>query len=468
MDEKDILDGLRNMVSSLTGNREISIQSLAQSGSNRRYYRLCAGDESFIGTFVPDPAEGLCFVELARNFIRAGRSVPEILSVSSDCRLYVQEDLGDTSLFSTLSSPEAKEYLKDTLIRLVELQKTPEDIWRNACLSGAFSRRQVLWDLNYFKYEYMKPREIAFDEERLEDDFQLISERLTSIPDKEWGFMMRDCQSRNVMITKRGPVFIDFQGGRRGPALYDAVSMLWQARAGFDSKTRYEMLDFYCDSFCDGDDKKKQSMLSWLDDMVLFRTLQVLGAYGFRGLVQRKAHFLMSIPGALANLRDLVSCRVLDRYPELKRCSLALTETEPFDMSADSKRLTVEVFSFSYKKGYPEDLSGNGGGFMFDCRALHNPGRYACYRSLTGRDEPVIRFLEERGEVSAFLKAAWTMTDAAVERYVTRGFTRLQIGFGCTGGQHRSVYSAERTADHIKEIFPEVNVSLIHREHPEA
>ncbi|MDE6057439.1 MAG: phosphotransferase, partial [Muribaculaceae bacterium] len=246
--------------------------------------------------------------------------------------------------------------------------------------------------------------------------------------------------------------------------LYDAVSMLWQARAGFDPEFRMKMIDFYCDAFCGGQQDKKREMLSSLGDIVLFRTLQVLGAYGFRGLVQRKAHFLLSIPGALANLSQLIDDGILDSYPELKRCAQLLTCSLS---SADGKGeggLLVEVISFSYKKGYPDDLSGNGGGFMFDCRALHNPGRYVEYRNLTGRDKPVADFLESQGEVEGFLKSAWALTDAAIERYVRRRFTRLQIGFGCTGGQHRSVYSAERTAAHIRRLFPEVKVLLRHRE----
>ncbi|MDE6290292.1 MAG: phosphotransferase, partial [Muribaculaceae bacterium] len=293
------------------------------------------------------------------------------------------------------------------------------------------------------------------------------AEKLTSIPDEFCVFMMRDFQSRNVMVTDKGPVFIDFQGGRRGPALYDAVSMLWQARAGFSNEFRMEMLDFYCDSFCGGNQVKKQKMLTSLNDIIIFRTLQVLGAYGFRGLVQRKAHFILSIPGALSNLRDLLREGALDEYQELKRCAVTLTADDKSPIKNDGKSLTVEVFSFSYKKGYPEDNSGNGGGFMFDCRGMHNPGRYKRYKELTGRDRDVVDFLENCGEAQRFLKNAWSLTDATIERYVARGFTRLQIGFGCTGGQHRSVYCAERTTSHIREMFPEVDVCLLHREHPE-
>lgn len=467
MDEKEIVERLRRLLPNVKERAGASIQPIEQSGSDRRYFRIVAGDARYIGTYVPDSREGRCFVQLAEGFSKAGRSVPEVIAVSDDCRFYLQEDLGDASLFSELRSPHGIELIKETLLQLVRLQQTPQEVWKDVCMARPFGIRQGMWDLNYFKYEYLKPMEIIFDEDLLEDDFERLSDRLVSINKEYWGFMMRDCQSRNVMVSTRGPVFIDFQGGRMGPALYDAVSFLWQARAGFDDEFRMDMIDFYCEAYCHGDKEKKGEMLASLGDLVLFRTLQVLGAYGFRGLIQRKAHFILSIPGALANLKKLITCGTLDPYHELKRCAEILTSRSLSMEELERCGLTVEIFSFSYKKGYPEDLSGNGGGFMFDCRALHNPGRYAQYRSLTGRDKAVIDFLEARGEVGGFLRNAWSLTDPAIERYIARGFTKLQIGFGCTGGQHRSVYSAEQTAAHVRTIFPEVNVRLIHREHPE-
>lgn len=435
------------------------------SGSDRLYFRISAGDVSCIGTFVPDAVEGKCFVRLALDFLQQDVAVPKILAVSSDFHSYLQEDLGSRSLFSVLGSDYAESLVKETLVRLVALQKTPEKTWINDCMHDQFSHRQAMWDLNYFKYEYLKPRNLIFDENRLEDDFELLANRLVRIPDKFWGFMMRDCQSRNVMIAESGPVFIDFQGGRRGPAIYDVVSFLWQARAAFSNEFRSSMLDFYCNEFCDGALNTKEEMLSSLDDMVLFRTLQVLGAYGFRGLVQHKSHFLLSIPGALANLNSLLNKGAIDLYKELKKVAQALVADPMFSSDDNEGSLVVEIFSFSYKKGYPMDLSGNGGGFMFDCRAMHNPGRYNEYKHLTGKDEAVIDFLEKRGEVQSFLNNAWALTDPAIERYLSRGFNHIQIGFGCTGGQHRSVYCAEHTADHVRNLFPEAIVRLIHREH---
>lgn len=463
----DAENSLRNLFESFYNINDVCMTPIAGSGSDRLYFRMSAKSLSCIGTFVPDAAEGKCFVDLAKDFLKYGHAVPEIYAVSSDFHCYLQEDLGDISLFSILGSPEEETLVKETMHRLASLQKTPEIVWKSDCLNNYFSVRQAMWDLNYFKYEYLKPANITFDEDRLEDDFERFAEKLVMESDKFSGFMMRDCQSRNVMITDSGPVFIDFQGGRRGPVLYDAVSFLWQARAGFSDEFRASMLDYYCQTFCDDDNGKKTEMLLMLDDMVLFRTLQVLGAYGFRGLVQKKSHFLLSIPGALANLKTLLDKGVLDKYPELCKVSSVLVNDSLIVSYNPNGGLVVEIYSFSYKKGYPQDLSGNGGGFIFDCRALHNPGRYKEYRNLTGKDEAVIKYLDGIGEVQPFLKGVWALTDASIERYLRRGFTHIQIGFGCTGGQHRSVYCAEHTASHVKEVFPEVDIRILHREHPE-
>lgn len=469
----DSINILKNLFISFFGSIPTSIDALPQAGSDRRYWRLAGSGHSAIGTFGPDIGENRCFIGLAGAFKAAGIvAVPEIYAVAEDETHYLQEDLGSVSLFDLIHSEDAEGLIRETLDRLVSLQQTPEKKLEKECRYRPFSKRQIFWDLNYFKYEYLKPSGITYDEERLEDDFELLASRLMDIY-KEWpAFMMRDCQSRNVMMSSKGPVFIDFQGGRRGPALYDAISFLWQARAGFSPDFRRKMLIHYANRYCREDDGKVSAFLSGTAELVLFRTLQVLGAYGFRGLVQQRAHFILSIPGALRNLRELLDDGNLDRYPELKKVSTLLISDIRFaDKTgrsdiADRKRLNVEVFSFSYKKGYPADYSGNGGGFMFDCRAMHNPGRYAEYRHLTGRDKAVIDFLEKRGEVFGFLNSAWSMVDPAVERYIQRGFSNLQIGFGCTGGQHRSVFCAEHTARHLKILFPEANVILTHREHP--
>lgn len=468
MTNSDIQSILKNLYVDLHPGSDIGaveMTELPQAGGDRRYFRLSGRYGSCIGTFAPDANEARCFVSLAKDFYKAGCSVPGILVHTPDFHFYLQEDLGDVSLFSQARSDVIESLVEGTLKSLVQLQHTPPSIWLNDVMNSGFCRRQVMWDLNYFKYEFLKPSGVVFDEDLLENDFEKFSDVLTGMPKRLWGFMMRDCQSRNVMLSSRGPVMIDFQGGRHGPALYDAVSLLWQARAGFSHDFRQRMMMRYAELFCHGDLDMQKEMLSYLNGFVLFRTLQVLGAYGFRGLVQHRSHFILSIPGAVDNLRHLLMQGSLNAYPELENVCRSISFDERYKI-VEKNGLTVEIFSFSYRKGYPSDLSGNGGGFMFDCRAMHNPGRYAEYNLLTGRDKPVVDFLVEKGEAQAFLKSVWSLTDPAVERYLSRGFSNLQIGFGCTGGQHRSVYCAEATARHIRTLFPEVNVSLTHREHP--
>ena len=309
----------------------------------------------------------------------------------------------------------------------------------------------------------MKPAGVSFDENGLETDFQNFT---SSLLDRQpFGLMYRDCQSRNVMYHGGQLWWIDFQSARRGPVLYDLASFLWQAKAGFSTSFRHEMSEVYLERLCHHIGMDIASLRSLLPDMVLFRTLQVLGAYGLRGLTERKAHFVESIPSALSNADELQEQGVLDAYPSLKAAIKSVVALPRFHKYDSGGKLVVSVFSFSYKKGYPEDLSGNGGGFMFDCRSLHNPGRYEQYKPLTGRDAAVCEFLENRGEIQPFLQNAWALTDPAIERYISRGFSSLQIGFGCTGGRHRSVYSADATARHIEAVFGDrVIVRLEHRE----
>ena len=323
-----------------------------------------------------------------------------------------------------------------------------------------------MWDLNYFKYEFLKPAGVDFNEDLLEDDFETFATSLVETDPRLWGFMMRDCQSRNVMLSP-DPVFIDYQGGRFGPCIYDAVSFVMQARARFSAEMRQELLRVYAKAFSEARRIPSDVVLEAVCRFSLFRTLQVLGAYGFRGLVQKRAHFIESIPAALENLAALSAGGALDAYPGLSAAACSLLSESRFSpalMREDDGRLHVKVFSFSYKRGYPEDLTGNGGGFMFDCRGMHNPGRYDRYKPLTGRDPEVAEFLKERGEADLFAARAFEMVSPSVERYIKRGFSSLQIGFGCTGGRHRSVYCAERMARNIAESFPEVVVELIHRE----
>lgn len=438
------------------------------AGSDRRYSRLAGPDPdvpSVVRAESDDVTENRSFIGLARAFREYGVNIPEIYDVSDDEKTYYLEDLGSIDLFSLVGTDEFEPVAVEALQILARMQTAPREIWEPHVQHPQFSVRQVLFDLNYFKYSFLKLSGVVFDEERLQDEFERFATGLVDIPENELGFMYRDFQSRNVMVRNGEPWFIDFQGGRRGPVLYDAVSFLWQAKAALPDDMKTRLLSVYAGEYGRLTGVSPGVLLRRLPDLLIFRTLQVLGAYGMRGLTQRRAHFLQSIPSGLKNLRSLLESPRMNDFPELKRVAGELCSLERFAVpSAEDKRLHIKVMSFSYKKGYPDDFSGNGGGFMFDCRAMHNPGRYEAYKSLTGRAEPVIRFLEEREEVQKFLEAVALLVDPAVERYIARGFTSLQIGFGCTGGQHRSVYCAERTARRLHDLYPEAKVELIHRE----
>lgn len=440
------------------------IEMLAGAGSDRIYYRLRGeGVMPLVATFGDNVVENSSFIGLSKSFERLGLPVPSVKAVGENGDVYLQEDLGDLSLLQSLSGDKRLEYSEKALRELVRLQVVDEAEWADVVMNGAFSVRQIMWDFNYFKYEFLKPGGFIFDEDRLEDDFVAFSKRLMSVPQKLWGFMYRDFQSRNIMIKDGSPFFIDFQGGRKGPLLYDAVSFLWQAKAGFTEKERQHLLGIYASELSAVRGIPENDILSMVGMFALFRTLQVLGAYGLRGLIEKRAHFIESIPGAIGNLNDLMEQGELDSYPEMKRIALQIASSR-FASIERGDGLVVKVFSFSYKKGYPEDLSGNGGGFMFDCRGMHNPGRYDEYKPLTGLDAPVIDFLEERGEVQKFVANALELVSPSVERYLQRGFSSLQIGFGCTGGRHRSVYCAQKVAERLAETFPDARIELCHRE----
>lgn len=441
------------------------VTELPGAGSDRRYWRLSGGGRSAVGAEASDIREAAAFRNLDLSFHARGVRVPRFIAALPDCSLYLLEDLGDTQLLSILSTDGGREVARKAMVSLADMQTLPEEAWAPSVIF-AMDRRQVMWDLCYFKYEFLKPSGVVFDESALEDDFESFADSILSIPPERWGFMHRDCQSRNVMVHDGEPYWIDFQGGRRGPCLYDAVSFIWQARAGLPDDFRHELLHIYADAFCRRRGISKPDFLSDLPTLRLFRLLQTLGAYGFRGLVEHKAQFVASIPAALANLDSLCDEGAADRWPELLRVCRTLAEHPRFRsvMVPAPDRLTISVFSFSYKKGYPDDFSGNGGGFMFDCRAVPNPGRLERYKSRTGLDDDVIEFLEDREETFAFLAPALSLASASARRYIERGFNSLQLGFGCTGGRHRSVYSAEVAARVLAKKFPEARVVVVHRE----
>jgi aminoglycoside/choline kinase family phosphotransferase len=460
---------LAQLYQSYTGEAPTSIEPLPGAGSNRKYFRL-KGKESLIGVYGTSTEENRAFIYMARHFSQKGLPVPRILAEAADQSAYLQDDLGDISLFQFIKqgresgnfSDEETNILKQTIRLLPQIQfEGNKEMNFSYCYPLAtFNHRSVLWDLNYFKYCFLKATGLEFQENLLEDDFERMADTLLQIEPQV--FMYRDFQSRNIMIREEKPYFIDFQGGRKGPFYYDVASFLWQAKANYPDSLRQELLDEYLDALRPYHAIDKEQLLTTLRHFVLFRTLQVLGAYGFRGYFEKKAHFIQSVPYAIENLRQLLETD-FPEYPYLCLMLRKLTELPQFASIRNRRKLTVRVMSFSYKKGIPEDPSGNGGGYVFDCRAVHNPGKYEQYKQLTGRDKPVIDFLEQDGEILQFLEHVDALADAHVQRFLERGFTNLSICFGCTGGQHRSVYSAEHVAHHLNEKFG-VRIRLIHRE----
>ncbi len=464
------MNELKLLFKELSTEKLESIEELSASGSNRRYFRLASINATFIGVEGTSVQENKSFIEMAKHFHSQGLPVPKVLAESPDGKYYLQEDLGNTLLFDAISEgrktgvfcESEKVLLRKTMTKLAEFQVIGARNFNfSVCYpQPEFNERSILWDLNYFKYCFLKSTGIEFQEELLEDDFKKISELL--LRSKTNTFMYRDFQSRNVMIKEDEPYFIDFQGGRKGPIYYDVASFLWQAKAQYKAELKEELLQIYLNKIKELIEIDEINFRKQLKHFVLFRTLQVLGAYGFRGYFEKKPHFLQSIPYAIENLRDIVKADYAE-YPYLLLILKEMTELKQFNEVTVQKPLVVKIYSFSYKKGIPNDDSGNGGGFVFDCRAVNNPGKYERYANLTGLDESVKQFLEADGEITTFLEYATKLVDATVIRYKDRGFENLMISFGCTGGRHRSVYSAQHLAEYISKTH-KVKVHLIHRE----
>ena len=498
---------LKELYREWCGQDPVSVERLPGAGSNREYYRMTnAEGVSVIGCKGTSREENHAFLSLARHFAKRQLPVPAVLAASSDEMHYLQDDLGSTSLFDAIRggreaggryNVKERELLRRTIRELPNMQiRGARGLDFSVCYPQPdFNQEGVLFDLNYFKYCFLKATGLDFHELKLEAGFRMLAKDL--VRDETTAFLYRDFQARNVMLNDDGkPYFIDFQGGRRGPYYYDVASFLWQASARYSSSLRKELIQEYYDALKQYTEvPSMRDFNERLQLFVLFRTLQVLGAYGFRGYFERKAHFIQSIPPAIQNLRDLIAANdfpypylvdMLKRLTELPQFAMQPTEPTPrkdgykttdrnpypanpsdgkatFSKYDGKGPLVVKVFSFSYHKGIPEDDSGNGGGYVFDCRSTHNPGRYEPYKQLTGIDEPVIRFLEDDGEILTFLDSVYKLADAHVARYIQRGFTSLMFSFGCTGGQHRSVYSAQHLAEHISEKFG-VEVRLLHRE----
>lgn len=465
------MERLHRLYETYYGCRPEKVLPMTGSASNRRYCRLASEAGTCVGVIGTDYNENRAFITLAGHFRAKGIAAPEVLAVSDDGMVYLQEDLGRDQLFNLLVQARKKgedvsqieEYLCETMAVLPKIQfAAAEGLDFSICYpQPAFDRRMVMFDLNYFKYCFLKTSGLEFNEAMLQDDFERFADDLLKYDTDT--FMYRDFNARNVMMHDGSPFFIDFQGGRRGPIYYDVASFVWHARAAYSEELKERMISRYLESLSDYMEISRPEFDERVRIFVLFRTMQVLGAYGFRGWSECKAKFVASIPPAIEALKQLMT-EPFDAYPYMTETLKRLTELPRFaDLNSDGV-LEVKVYSFSFMNGMPQDPTGNGGGYVFDCRSINNPGRHLEYKNMTGMDEPVIKFLEDDGGVFGFLENAYRMVDPHVRYFLTRGFTSLIVSFGCTGGQHRSVYCAEHMAAHLAALHPEIRVRLIHRE----
>ena len=429
-------------------------------GSGRKIIRLASEKFSAIGILYDVREENVAFLEFSRHFRRHGLPVPEIYAEDLSHGAYLEEDLGDTTLFEFLSkhrageniAPEVVEAYRQVVAVLPRFQiEAGRDLNYKVCYPRAsFDRQSIAWDLNYFKYYFLRLAGIPFNEQALEDDFGRLTKFLLSA-DRDY-FLYRDFQSRNVMLRDGHPYFVDYQGGRRGALQYDIASLLYDGKADLPPELRQQLLDHYLDTLAGFIKLEREAFMHHYYAYVYVRIMQALGAYGFRGFYERKAHFLQSVPYALKNLRWLLhNVELPIPLPALVGAFQSMLGSEKLQsLTSEAENLTVRIFSFSFHRGLPKDETGHGGGFVFDARSLPNPGREERFKPLTGKDAPVIDYLNQQESVRQFLASVMSLVDASVSNYQRRGFKNLMVSFGCTGGQHRSVYLAEQLAKHLR------------------
>ena len=442
-------------------------------GSGRKIIRLSGRGISAVGILYDVREENAAFLEFSRHFRKHGLPVPEIYAADLDHGAYLEQDLGNTTLFEFLSNnrtgeqiaPAVVEAYRQVIATLPRFQvEAGRDLNYKVCYPrGSFDRQSIAWDLNYFKYYFLRLAGIPFSEQALEDDFSRLTKFLLSAG-RDY-FLYRDFQSRNIMLRDGQPFFLDYQGGRKGALQYDVASLLYDAKADLPPELRQRLLDHYLATLAGFADVKRETFMQHYYAYVYVRIMQALGAYGFRGFYERKLHFLQSVPYALRNLRWLLHNVTLPiALPTLTGAFHSMLASEKLQgLASEADDLVVRIFSFSFHRGLPKDESGNGGGFIFDGRSLPNPGREERFKMLTGREAPVIDYLNQQESVHQFLASVMSLVDASVNNYRHRGFKNLMVSFGCTGGQHRSVYLAEQVAKRLQGRNG-VEVVLRHRE----
>ncbi len=429
-------------------------------GSGRKIIRLVNGETSAVGILYGVREENFAFLEFSRHFRRYKLPVPEIYGEDLSQGAYLEQDLGDTTLFEFLAkhrtgatiAPEVVEAYRKVVAVLPRFQvEAGRDLDYSVCHPcGSFDAQSIAWDLNYFKYYFLRLAAIPFSEQALENDFRRLTDFLLGAP-RDY-FLYRDFQSRNVLLRNGEPYFVDYQGGRKGALQYDIASLLFDAKADLPPEVRQQLLDDYLDCLAGHLDLDREAFLHYYYAYVYVRIMQALGAYGFRGFYERKTHFLQSVPYALKNVRWLLhNVKLPIELPTLMAAFTSMLASEKLlGLASEAQNLVLRIFSFSFHRGAPEDDTGNGGGFVFDGRNLPNPGREERFKPLTGKDAPVIDYLNQQESVHQYLASVFSLVDASVSNYQQRGFKNLMVSFGCTGGQHRSVFLAQQLAKRMR------------------
>lgn len=460
---------MHTYLKSFFGNETFEMEALPKEGSDRKYYRVKTSKLSFIACENSNVEENKTFFKFTNFFSSKGIPVPQLIDVSDDQQKYIQTDVGTISLLEMVLANghtlAVKALYKKSLKALVEMQLTGMELSTTSSNNEqGFDKHAILADLNYFKYYFLDLHKVVYHKAALNYEF----DQLATLIGNDFGayFMYRDFQGRNILIKDEQPYFIDYQGGMPGPLQYDVASLLWQAKANLPQEWKQELYTYYLHELQQKISVDEKAFNSTYSRIVLIRLLQVLGAYGLRGIIEKRTHFLSSIPAGLQNISSWLTQFSLSDYPVLHGVLESLGTQIPFDkylfpQANEQTKLKVIVQSFSFKKGLPEDESGNGGGFVFDCRGILNPGRFEEYKKLTGRDQAVIDFLESKTKISEFLLHAKQCVDISIEDYLQRDFENLIISFGCTGGQHRSVYCADAMSKHLREKY-KLDIQLQH------
>lgn len=448
------------------------ITRLPQSGSDRIYFRLTYPEDQVIGAYNPSREENDAFVGFSNHFRSKELRVPEIYVYYPEQNIYFLEDLGDINLFTWLAQRSDEERFNEETEALfmtiaADLVRIQTEGVRGLNLSlcyphRSFDRQSIVWDMNYYKYMFLKLISAPFNETRLERDFEALTRFLLDAGQDY--FLFRDFQTANIMIRDGIPWYIDYQGGRLGAPHYDIASLVYDAKAYIPSGLRKKTLDRHLDLFAAATGKPGESLEKYTGAFVLIRLMQALGAFGFRGLHENKPTFSESIVPAVELMNELLAGdNVKLDLPELKKASEAVPLQRKYRiLSHYQQMVTINIESFSYVKGKTLNYD-NGGGFVFDCRGLRNPVHVPGLAELTGFDPEVAEFFGNDDEAVAFAGDCSNIIRNSLPMLRRKGVLEINVAFGCIGGQHRSVWCAARVASMLSAM-PGVTVSIRHAE----